>query len=222
MAVSTINMKDIKVGLVDDHILMRNSLAQMVGNFPNCSVLFQADNGRHCIQFLEKHIIPDVLLLDIAMPVMDGFETALHVAQHFPFIRILALTMSTDERSIVKMLRNGARGYVSKNISPEVLFEGITTMAEKNLFIPEDISRKLLSGLQLDLAEVVPVSALSEKEVEFLRWIPSDLTYKEISQKMNVSPRTVDDYRDKLQKKLQVESRMGLAIYAIRNDLSFS
>lgn len=221
MAVSTVNMKDIKVALVDDHILMRNSLAQMVGNFPNCSVLFQADNGRHCIQFLEKHIIPDVLLLDIAMPVMDGFETALYVAQHFPFVRILALTMSTDERSIVKMLRNGARGYVSKNISPEILLEGINTMAEKNLFIPEDISKKLLSGLQLDLTEVVPVSALNEKEIEFLRWIPSDLTYIEIAKKMNVSPRTVDDYRDKLQKKLKVESRMGLAIYAIRNDLSF-
>lgn len=219
MAVSTVNMKDIKVALVDDHILMRNSLAQMVSHFPNCSVLFQADNGRHCIQFLEKHIIPDVLLLDIAMPIMDGFETALYVAQHFPFVRILALTMSTDERSIVKMLRNGARGYVSKNISPEILLQGISTMAEKNLFIPEDISRKLLSGLQLDLSEVVPISALNEKEIEFLRWIPSDLTYIQIAKKMNVSPRTVDDYRDKLQKKLKVESRMGLAIYAIRNDL---
>lgn len=222
MAISTtINTKDIKVALVDDHVLIRSSVAKLVAGFPNCSVLFEADNGRHCIQFLEKHMLPDVLLLDISMPVMDGFETALYVAQHFPFVRILALTMSTDERSIVKMLRNGARGYISKNIPPETLLEAITTMAEKNLYIPEDISKKLLSGLQLDLTEVVPVSSLSEKEIEFLRWIPSDFTYIEIAKKMNVSPRTVDDYRDRLQKKLKVTSRMGLAIYAIRNDLSF-
>ncbi len=216
---STINKNNIKVALVDDHVLIRSSLSKLVSSFPNCSVLFEADNGKHCIDFLEKHNIPDVLLLDISMPVMDGFETALYVAKHFPLVRILALTMLTDERSIVKMLRNGARGYLSKNIRPETLLEGITAMADRNFYIPEDISLKLVSGLQHDLSEAVPVSELNDTEKEFLGYLPTDLTYQEIADKMNVSPRTTDDYREKLFKKLKVSSRMGLAIYAIRNNL---
>lgn len=219
MAISTINKNNIKVALVDDHILIRNSLAKLVASFPNCTVLFEADNGRHCIEFLNKHLLPDILLLDISMPVMDGFETAIYVSQHFPLVRILTLTMLTDERSIVKMLRNGARGYLSKNISPQILLEAINAMVEKNLYMPQEVSEKLLSGLQHDLSEVVPVSALNDKEREFLALIPTDYTYTEIGKKLSISPRTVDDYREKLFKKLHVSSRMGLAIYAIRNDL---
>ncbi len=219
MAVSTINKNNIKVALVDDHILIRSSLAKLVASYPNCSVLFEADNGRHCIEFLDKHLLPDILLLDISMPIMDGFETAIYVSKHFPLVRILTLTMLTDERSIVKMLRNGARGYLSKNVSPQTLHEAINTMAEKNMYMPEDISSKLLSGLQHDLSEVVPVSALSDKEREFLALMPTDFTYTEIAKQLSISPRTVDDYREKLFKKLKLNTRMGLAVYAIRNDL---
>ena len=219
MAISTINKNNIKVALVDDHVLIRNSLAKLVASFPNCTVLFEADNGRHCIEFLNKHILPDILLLDISMPVMDGFETAIYVSQHFPLVRILTLTMLTDERSIVKMLRNGARGYLSKNISPQILLEAINEMADKNLYMPQEVSEKLLTGLQHDLSEVVAVSALSDKEREFLALMPTDFTYTEIAKKMSISPRTVDDYREKLFKKLHATTRMDLAVYAIRNDL---
>jgi DNA-binding NarL/FixJ family response regulator len=219
MAISTINKNNIKIALVDDHVLIRNSLAKLVASFPNCTVLFEADNGRHCIEFLNKHMLPDILLLDISMPVMDGFETAIYVSQHFPLVRILTLTMLTDERSIVKMLRNGARGYLSKNISPQILLEAINEMADKNLYMPQEVSEKLLTGLQHDISEVVAVSALSDKEREFLAYMPTDFTYTEIAKKMSISPRTVDDYREKLFKKLQATTRMGLAVYAIRNDL---
>ena len=183
MAISTINKNNIKVALVDDHVLIRNSLAKLVTSFPNCTVLFEADNGRHCIEFLNKHILPDILLLDISMPIMDGFETAIYVSQHFPLVRILTLTMLTDERSIVKMLRNGARGYLSKNISPQILLEAINEMADKNLYMPQEVSEKLLTGLQHDLSEVVAVSALSDKEREFLALMPTDFTYTEIAKK---------------------------------------
>lgn len=219
MAISTIDKNNIKVALVDDHILIRNSLAKLVASFPNCTVLFEADNGRHCIDFLNKHILPDILLLDISMPIMDGFETAVYVSQHFPLVRILTLTMLTDERSIVKMLRNGARGYLSKNITPQILLEAINAMADKNLYMPQEVSEKLLTGLQHDLSEVVAVSALTDKEREFLAYMPTDFNYTEIAKKMSVSPRTIDDYRERLFKKLQATTRMGLAVYAIRNDL---
>jgi DNA-binding NarL/FixJ family response regulator len=219
MAVSTINTKNIKVALVDDHILIRSSLSKLVASYPNCSVLFEADHGKHCIEFLEKHLLPDVLLLDISMPVMDGFETAIYISKHFPLVRILTLSMLTDERSIVKMFKNGARGYLSKNVTAQELHVAINTMAEKNMYMPEEISSKLVSGLQHDLSQVMPVSALSDKEKEFLTLIPTDDSYIEIAKKMSVSPRTLDDYREKLFKKLQVSTRMGLAIYAIRNDL---
>jgi len=216
---NTINVKNIKVALADDHTLIRASIAKLVSSFPNCSVLFEAENGQQVIDNLKKHLIPDILLLDISMPVMDGFDTALAVSKNYPNVRILALTMSSDERSIVKMMRNGAKGYITKNIGPITLKEAIEAMATKNFYLPEEISNKLVSGLQHDLSEVLPVSSLTEREKEFLQYVPSDLTYPEIAKKMNLSPRTVEDYRNDLFEKLKVNTRMALAVYAIRNDL---
>ncbi|MFL9482199.1 response regulator [Chitinophagaceae bacterium LWZ2-11] len=212
-------IKTIQVALADDHVLIRNSVARLVASFPDCEVLFEADNGLQVKEQLNNHIIPHVLLLDISMPVMDGFETALWISKNFPQIRILALTMSQDEASIVKMLRSGAKGFVAKTIDPEELQEAIHAMVKKDYYIPDEISGKLVSGLHQDINKTFDASLLSEKEKEFLKMVCTEFSYKEISEKMFVSPRTVDDYRATLFEKLKVHSRMGLAIYAIKNGL---
>ncbi len=213
------NIHNIKIALADDHNLIRSSVAKLVASFPNCTVLFEAENGAEVLSYLKQHIIPDILLLDIDMPVMDGFETALAISKNYPLVRILTLTMSNDERSIVKMLRNGATGYISKNIQPHTLQQAIEAMAEKNHFLPEDISTKLISGLQNDIHQPFSINMLNEREIEFLKYVPTDLSYPDIALKMNVSHRTVDDYRTALFTKLKVKTRMGLAVYAMRNQI---
>lgn len=209
----------IHVALADDHKLVRSSIAKLVSSFKNCTVLFDAENGEQVQQQLKNHIIPDVLLLDISMPVMDGFETTLWVNKNYPQVKIIALTMNTDERSIVKMMRNGAKGFLSKNTEPPELLKAIETVMTKNFYLPEDISWKLVTGLQDEANQPAEPKDLSDKEREFLSFVCTELNYEQIAKKMFISVRTVDDYRATLYEKLKVHSRMGLAMYAIKNGI---
>ena len=209
----------IHVALADDHKLVRSSIAKLVSTFKNCVVLFDAENGEQVQEQLKNHVIPDILLLDISMPVMDGFETALWATKHYPQVKIIALTMNTDERSIVKMMRNGAKGFLSKNTEPPELLKAIETVMTKNFYLPEDISWKLVTGLQDEANQPAEPKDLSDKEREFLSLVCTELHYEQIAKKMFISVRTVDDYRATLYEKLKVRSRMGLAMYAIKNGI---
>jgi len=209
----------IQVALADDHKLVRSSLVKLVSSFKNCSVLFDAENGEQVKEKLQNHIIPDILLLDISMPVMDGFETALWATKHYPQVKIIALSMETDERSIVKMMRNGAKGFLSKNTEPAELLKAIETIMTKNFYLPEDISWSLVKGMQNEANQPMEPKDLNDKEKEFLVLVCTELHYEQIAKKMFISVRTVDDYRAALYEKLKVKSRMGLAMYAIKNGL---
>jgi len=209
----------IHVALADDHKLVRSSIAKLVSSFKNCTVLFDAENGEQVQEQLKNHVIPDILLLDISMPILDGFETALWITKHYPQVKIIALTMNTDERSIVKMMRNGAKGFLSKNTEPPELLKAIETVMTKNFYLPEDISWKLVTGLQDEVNQPAEPKDLSEKEREFLSLVCTEMHYEQIAKKMFISVRTVDDYRATLYEKLKVKSRMGMAMYAIKNGL---
>ncbi len=209
----------IQVALADDHKLVRSSMAKLVSSFSNCSILFDAENGEEVMEKLKNHIIPDILLLDISMPLMDGFETCLWATKNYPQVRIIALTMNTDERSIVKMMRNGAKGFLSKNTEAAELKKAIETVMEKNFYLPEEISWKLVTGMQNEANMPAMPSELTDKEKEFLVHVCTELHYDQIAKKMFISPRTLDDYRATLYEKLKVHSRMGLAMYAIKNGL---
>lgn len=213
--------KNIVVALADDHQLVRNSIARLVESFPRCFVVFQADNGEDMINYLKKKttIYPDILLLDISMPIMDGFETVTELTKSFPSIRVIALTMNTSEQSVVKMLKKGARGFLSKNTEAHELQRAIETVYDKGFYLPEEFSWKLASGIR-DINDMpAEPSELSEKEKEFLRFNCSDLTTDGIAKKMFVSARTVEGYRIGLYEKLKVRTRMGLAFYAIQNGI---
>ena len=209
----------IHVALADDHKLVRSSIAKLVGSFKNCTVLFDAENGEQVQEQLKNHVIPDILLLDISMPILDGFDTALWITKHYPQVKIIALTMNTDERSIVKMMRNGAKGFLSKNTEPPELLKAIETVMTKNFYLPEDISWKLVTGLQDEANQPAEPKDLSDKEREFLSLICTELHYEQIAKKMFISVRTVDDYRATMYEKLKVKTRMGMAMYAIKNGL---
>ena len=213
------SIQKIQVALADDHKLVRSSMVKLVSSFNNCAVLFDAENGEQVVEQLKNHVIPDILLLDISMPVMDGFDTAIWVTKHFPQVKIIALTMNTDERSIVKMMRNGAKSFLSKNSEPAELRKAIETVYEKNFYLPEEISWKMVTGMQTEASLPILPSELTEKEKEFLVWVCTELHYEEIAKKMFISIRTVDDYRATMYEKLKVHSRTGMALYAIKNGI---
>ena len=211
--------KKIQVAIADDHTLLRKALAKLVTSFENYSVLFEADNGKEIKNKITQHIIPDVILLDVSMPEMDGYETASWLYKNHPQIKVLALSMFSDEKTIIKMLRLGAKGYILKNIDPEELKNALDSVVKKNFYLSEYISGKIISGLHKDVDRQEDPVSLTEKEKDFLRLICSEITYKDIAVKMFVSPRTVDEYRNHLFEKLKVKSRIGLVMYAIRNGL---
>jgi two-component system invasion response regulator UvrY len=211
--------KLIQVAIADDHTLLRKALAKLVASFDEYTVMFEADNGKEIKKKINEHLVPDLVLLDVNMPEMDGFETAAWLNKNYPKIKVLALSMFSDERTIIRMLRQGARGYVMKNIDPEELKKALDSVMKKNFYLSEEISGKIISGLHKDADRVEEPPSLTQREKDFLRLICSEITYKDIAAKMFVSPRTVDEYRNSLFEKLKVKSRVGLVMYAMRNGL---
>lgn len=208
------------MAIADDHSLLRNALANLINTFEGYSVIMEADNGKDLCEKISKNILPDIVLLDINMPEMDGFETTQWLHKKYPQIKVLTLSMLSDEKSIIKIFRLGAKGYLLKNASPQELKEALDAIMNKNVYLSEYVSGKLISGLHNDVVNVEEKElVLNEKEKEFLKWTCSELSYKEIAEKMYVSPRTVDDYRQSLFAKLKVHSRVGLVMYAIKNKI---
>ena len=205
--------------LTDDHTLLRNGLASLVQSQGH-TVLFEADNGKDFIAKLNAKQLPDIALLDINMPEMDGYETAQWIKKNHPDIKVLALSMYDNETSIIRMLKCGARGYILKDSEPAELKAAIHALMEKGFYYSDLVSGKLMHAINKmddgsgDLKSLVP---LNDRETDFLKYTCTELTYKEIADKMFVSPRTIDGYRDALFEKLHVKTRVGLVMYAIKN-----
>jgi DNA-binding NarL/FixJ family response regulator len=212
--------KNIKVAIVDDHVLLRAALAKLVDAIDGYTVLFEADNGKDLRSKIMQHHVPDVALLDVNMPEMDGYETTVWLRKNYPHIKVLVLSMLSDEKTIIKMFRLGAKGYLLKNADPEEFKKALDSIVSKNVYLSEYVSAKLVSGLHKDTDKEEPLIVLNEKEREFLRWTCTELSYKEIAEKMFLSPRTIDDYRQSLFYKLKVHSRVGLVMYAIKNEIA--
>ncbi len=207
--------------LTDDHSLLRNGLAELVKSLGH-TVLFEADNGKDFVARLNVKLLPDVVLMDINMPEMDGFETTQWLKQNHPGVKVLALSMYDNETSIIRMLKCGAKGYILKDSEPAELKAAIHALMEKGFYYSDLVSGKLMHAInKMDddgdsLKSLVP---LNDRETDFLKYTCSELTYKEIADKMFVSPRTIDGYRDALFEKLLVKTRVGLVMYAIKNGI---
>lgn len=208
-----------KIVLVDDHSLLRNGLGQLLKSL-GFTINFEADNGKEFVEMLNIDHLPDIVLMDINMPEMDGFETTQWLKQNHPEVKVLALSMYDNETSIIRMLKCGAKGYILKDSEPAELKAAIHALIDKGFYYSDLVSGKLMHAInKLDddgdgLKSLVP---LSDRETDFLKYTCSELTYKEIADKMFVSPRTIDGYRDALFEKLHVKTRVGLVMYAIKN-----
>lgn len=209
-----------KIVLIDDHILLRNGLAQLIESFGEYEVLFQADNGAHFIDQLDQYNLPEIILMDIHMPIMNGLETSLWLKDNHPEIKILALSMYDKETDIIKMFKAGAKGYILKDCEPSELKEALESLVTKGFYYNEMVTGKLIHSINTSnpaLSSLIKDVELNDREITFLKLVCSELTYKEIAEKMFVSPRTVDGYRDSLFAKLNIKTRVGLVMYAFRN-----
>jgi two-component system, NarL family, invasion response regulator UvrY len=207
--------------LIDDHVLLRNGLANLVKEL-GYGVLFEADNGKDFTEKLKPKFLPDIVLLDINMPLMDGYETANWIKKYYPDIKILALSMNDNESAVIRMLKAGAKGYILKDTDPSELKTALYDLMTKGFYYSEMVTGKLIHAVNhLDEPgnTLKNILQLNEKEKEFLKYVCTELTYKEIADKLIVSPRTVDGYRDNLFEKLNVKTRVGLVMYAIRNGI---
>jgi two-component system, NarL family, invasion response regulator UvrY len=210
------------VVLVDDHVLLRNGLASLIRGFGEYEVLFEACGGKDLIRQLKNGRLPDIILLDINMPEMDGYDTACWLRRNFPEIKVLALSMYETDNAIVRMLKNGAKGYVLKDIDAGVLKVALDSVLEKGYYYTDMVTGKLIHTIStLDDPEMRMrrLLALNERELEFMKLVCTEWTYKEIADRMYLSPRTIDGYRDALFEKLNVRTRVGLAMYAVRNGI---
>lgn len=211
------------IALVDDHSLLRNGLASLIQSFREYKVLFEADNGKEFIEQLKIHPPPQIVLLDITMPEMNGFETADWIRRNLPSAKILVLSVMDTESIIISMLKKGARGYLLKDSKPAVFKQALDSIRDDGFYMNELVSKKMLNYVtQPDghtAHEISVITNLSEKEVTFLQMACTEMTYKEIAEAMNLSPRTIDGYRDELLKKLNVQSRIGLVTFAIKHGL---
>lgn len=210
------------VVLVDDHILLRNGLANLIRSFGNYTIPFEACSGRDLIRQLKPRSLPDVVLLDINMPDMDGFETAGWLREHYPSIKIVALSMYDTDNSIIRMLKHGVKGYILKDAEPGELKLALESVLTKGFYYTEMVTGKLIhtiNAIDEPAHTVRSMLTLNERELEFLKLACSESTYKEIADLMFLSPRTIDGYRDTLFEKLRVKTRVGLVLYAIRNGI---
>jgi DNA-binding NarL/FixJ family response regulator len=208
----------IKIGIVDDHQLFLKSLSTLVNTFESFEVVVEALNGKALLQKLQQiNVKPDILLIDLNMPVMDGVQTATAVAEEQPQIKTVALSMKDDDTSIIRMLQAGCCAYLLKDIHPNELEKALLEINNNGYYNADAINvnyRRLIIK-----AHQEQELQLSTNEKKFLQLACSDLTYKQIASKMNLSERTIDGYRESLFQKLNVQSRVGMALEAIRRKL---
>lgn len=204
--------------IVDDHVLIAQALKGIISNFEQFEVLYECENGKVLQdKFKSGATIPTIVLLDISMPIMDGFETAKWLKENHPSVLIMTLSMQDDEQSVIKMIKNGSHGYLLKNTHPAELEKSLLKLVKEGYYYPDWASRMVFSSLNTNTDKNNSVVKLTDREKEFLSYTITEMNYKEIAEKMFCSPRTVESYRDSLFEKLELKTRVGLAVYAMKN-----
>lgn len=207
------------VHIVDDHHLFSQSLEGLINKFEEYQVAFIGENGLDLIHRLQdiQFSKPNIVLLDIRMPIMNGLETMDWMQKNFPNIPVIALTMEDDESTIIQMLRKGVKGYLLKDIHPESLKKALDDALQYGFHQNERVTKVMLSNN--GNGHHLPDVHFKDKELEFIKYAATDLTYKEIAEEMKLSPKTIDGYRETLFDKVNVKSRVGLVMYAVKHKL---
>jgi DNA-binding NarL/FixJ family response regulator len=210
----------IKVAIADDHTLFRAGVRTALSVKKDVELVGEADNGMQLLHLL-KHVEPDVILLDITMPIMDGIQTLPEIRKLYPHVKVIILSMHNDQSMISKLMEIGANSYLTKNSDSETIYQAIKTCYEQEFFFNELTNKALLSGLRTKRTDghSFQEAMLTEKELTVLKLMCEERTTKEIADIVEISPRTVEAIRDKLKTKTGSKSMAGLVMYAIKNKI---
>jgi DNA-binding NarL/FixJ family response regulator len=223
MSANNKNLDPIKVLIADDHVLYRAGVKTALSTKKDVKVIAEADNGMHLLNML-KMIQPDVILLDIQMPVMDGIGALPEIKKNWPHIKVIMLTMMDDHSMITKLMELGANSYLSKTSDSEIIYEAIKTCFEQEYYFNSLTNKALLTNLK-QRNNVVPQkfapqeANLNDKEMLILKLMCEEKSTKEIADIVDLSPRTVEAIRDKLKVKTGAKSTAGLIMYAVKNNI---
>lgn len=206
-----------RIAVVDDHGLYRKGLIKLIKSLsPAFDVCLEASNGQDFLNRLQKEEKPHVVIVDIDMPIMNGFEIAEILKTEYPDLHVLIITMLEDEQALIRMLKSGVKGYLSKDVEPDELLQALETISKGNFHYTDTMSGKLIHAIQME-GEKGNSHGLSDREITFLELCCSELTYKEIADKMFLSPKTIDGYRAALFERFDAKSRVGLVLLAVKN-----
>ena len=214
-------MKKIKLAIADDHKIFRNGLKATLEDCADFDLVLEASNGRQLLGMLVS-VVPDVILMDIKMPEMDGIQTTAFVKQHYKNIKILALSMFNEDKYIVDMMKAGASGYLLKNAEPEEIIEAISTVYDKDYYFNEHLSVTLikqLAGNNVHGAAATSLIDFNEREIEVLKLVCQEYSNQEIADKICLSVRTVEGYRARLFEKTRSKNLVGLVIFAVKTGI---
>ena len=206
------------VVIVDDHTLLSQAIATMVNTFSKFKVLYTCKNGQELVEKFSASAkyIPDIVLMDINMPIMNGIETTDWITKNHESVNVMALSVEDEDNTILKMLKVGAIGYLLKDTEKSVLENALLEIAQNGFYHTKTVTNLLMKSLSGNSSEEI---TLKEREITFMKHACSEMTYKEIADVMCLSPKTIDGYRDVLFTKLKVKNRVGLVMYAIKNKI---
>lgn len=214
-------MDKIKVFLAEDHTIVRKGLRLLLDGQPDIEVVGEAANGREAVEQVEQ-LRPDIVLMDITMPELNGIEATVRIKKSLPEINILALTMYTNEEYIYQLLNAGASGYLDKNTAPTELLSAIKAVHRGDSFLSPTISKTIIEEYLRHAAEPEPDDSyhqLTSREREVLQLLTEGYAYKEIADKLNISVKTVGVHRVNLMEKLNITNTTELIKYAIRKGI---
>ena len=212
----------INVIIADDHVLYRAGVKNALSSKKDIKVIAEADNGSHLLNLL-KGIQPDVILLDIQMPIMDGITTLPEIKKLYPRIKVIMLTMMDDQSMITKLMELGANSYLTKTSDSEIIYEAIKTCYEQEFYFNSLTNKALLNNLRHKTPSSIKLqqedATLSDKEITVLRLMCEEKSTREIAEAVELSPRTIEAIRDKLKTKTGAKSTAGLIMFAVKNKL---
>jgi DNA-binding NarL/FixJ family response regulator len=209
------------IALIDDHEIVRKAVKNLVAAFNEFTILYDVGTFKELEEKMTRErILPDVLLMDIRMPDKSGFEVAAWIKEKNPHVKVLALSSESDGFSIAKVMRCGAKGFVSKSASPTELLLAINTVLRGDSYLSQKDFNEFSDAIQNSVDYFRKQNVLfSDKELEFIKWACTPLTFKEIGEKMFIATRSVENYRDAVFGKLEISTRQELAIYSVQNKL---
>lgn len=209
----------IKIAVVDDHQLFRNGLVKLIQTLgEEFEIIQEAINGKDFLENIMPSKLPDIVLLDISMPIMDGFKTAKELQKQHPSIKVLVISMNEDEFSLIRMLKFGVKGFIGKDIEPKELKMALTKIFSNGFYYTDRMTEHLINSLQHP-DDTEGIEKLTDNEIKFLKLACSEDTYSQIASKMSLSPKTIDGYRESVFNKLRVKSRVGLVLFSIKSNL---